>query len=203
MRSVWSVPTKSKSNDDPGLWVRRRSQWVRFEVEALGSWCNLKSKLWVRGAKSLGCRQSRSSWVAGNGLSLLPLSLSLSLSLCGPARSHSHTPSLASSADRGASVCGSFRLARCVGWSSQALCASKRGSACERGMENVWSENLGWKSFSLVLAYFTVKLKIFSVWPNLPSQPNMLFSGKWFPNFVFNQNKRSLSLTIFGWAINP
>ena len=45
--------------------------------------------------------------------------------------------SSASSADRGASVCGSFRLARCVGWSSQALCASERGSACERGMENV------------------------------------------------------------------
>ena len=43
----------------------------------------------------------------------------------------------ASSADRGASVCGSFRLARCVGRSSQALCACERGSACERGMENV------------------------------------------------------------------
>ena len=28
-------------------------------------------------------------------------------------------------------------LVRCVGQSSQALCASERGSACERGMENV------------------------------------------------------------------
>ena len=54
--SVQSVPAKSKSNGDPGLWVRRRSQWVRFEVEALGSWCDSKSKLWVCGAKSLGLR---------------------------------------------------------------------------------------------------------------------------------------------------
>ena len=63
--------------------------------------------------------------------------------------------------------------------------------------EIIWSENLGWKSFPLVLAYFTVKLKIFSVWPNLPSQPNMLFSEKWFPNFDFSQNKRTLKCIYF------
>ena len=73
-----SVSAKSKSNDDPSLWVRRRSQWVRFEVKVER---RSQTMIWVRGAKSLGCRRSRSSWVAGNGLSLLPLSLSLSLSL--------------------------------------------------------------------------------------------------------------------------
>ena len=82
---------------------------------------------------------------------------------------------------------------------SQALCASERAasSACERGVENVWSENLGWNEFPLVLPYFTIKLKIFLVWPNLPSQPNMLFSGKWFPNFIFSQNKRTLIFFFF------
>ena len=63
-------------------------------------------------------------------------------------------------------------------------------------MENVWSENLGWNWFPLVFAYFTIKLKIFLVWPNLPCQPNMLFSGKWFPNFVFSQNKWTLSVCL-------
>ena len=76
-----------------------RRLWVAGEVEgskskidgskalALGSWCDLgfgfASEVedwfvgsWVHGAKSLGRRQSRSSWVAGHGLSL---SLSLSL----------------------------------------------------------------------------------------------------------------------------
>ena len=113
----------------------------------------------------------------------------------------------ASSADRDWEMSGSklgLVFAWCVDRSvwlsvwigaSQALCASERAasSACERGVENVWSENLGWNDFLLVLPYFTVKLKIFSVWPNLPSQPNMLFSGKWFPNFVWSQNKRTLS----------
>ena len=77
-------------------------------------------------------------------------------------------------------------------WERQ--CVSERGSACEREMENVWSENLGWNWFPLVFAYFTVKLKIFLVWPNLPCQPNMLFSRKWFPNFAFSQNKRKCKL---------
>ena len=66
------MPAKSKSNGDPGLWVRRRSQWVRFEVEALGLWREVsgspvKLKLWVRGA--IRSRRSgfvaRSLWVAG------------------------------------------------------------------------------------------------------------------------------------------
>ena len=54
----------------------------RFVDEVKG--CNLdairsrsQTAIWVRGAKSLGRRRSRSSWVAGNGLSLFPLSLSL------------------------------------------------------------------------------------------------------------------------------
>ena len=76
---------------------------------------------------------------------------------------------------------------------SFSLCASP---------EMIWSEYLGWKSFPLVLAYFTVKLKIFSVWPNLPSQPNMLFSEKWFPNFDFSQNKRTLRLQFSLKKIN-
>ena len=51
--------------------------------------------------------------------------------------------------------CGSFRLARCVGQSSQALREAVRvweRSACERQEENVWSENTGWNWFSLLLA---------------------------------------------------
>ena len=51
--------------------------------------------------------------------------------------------------------CGSFRLARCVGRSSQALreavCVWER-SACEREEENVWSENMGWNWFPSLLA---------------------------------------------------
>ena len=50
-------------------------------IWALGMWVKSKTSLWVRGAKSLGRQRSWSSWVASNGLSLLPLSLSLSLSL--------------------------------------------------------------------------------------------------------------------------
>ena len=36
-------------------------------------------------------------------------------------------------------------------------------------------------------------LKIFSVWPNFPDQPNSLFFGKAFLNLVWSQNKRSLT----------
>ena len=95
--------------------------------------------------------------------------------------------------------CGSFRLARCVGRSSEALRDAVRvweRSACEREEEKVWSENMGWKWFPSFLASFSVKLKIFLVWPNLPCQPSTIFSGKWFPNFIFSQNKRSLNLHI-------
>ena len=46
-------------------------------IWALGSPARSKIGSWVRGAKSLGRQRSRSSWVAGDGLSLLPLSLSL------------------------------------------------------------------------------------------------------------------------------
>ena len=75
--------SNSKSNVDPGLWVRQRSQWVRFEVKV--KWRS-RTTIWVRGAKSLGRRRSRSSWVAGNGLSL-----SLSLSLRASAISLAHS----------------------------------------------------------------------------------------------------------------
>ena len=88
--------------------------------------------------------------------------------------------------------CGSFRLAWCVGRSSEALREAVRvweRSACEREEEKVWSENKDWKWFQSFLAEFSIKLKIFSVWPNLPCQPNALFSEKWFPNFIFSQNK--------------
>ena len=75
---------------------RSRRLWVAGEVEgswvegsrskiggskALGSSGKSKICSWVRGAKSLGHGRSRSSWVAGDGLSL---SLSLSLSLYFP-----------------------------------------------------------------------------------------------------------------------
>ena len=95
--------------------------------------------------------------------------------------------------------CGSFRLARFVGRSSQALREVVHvweRSACEREEEKVWSENKDWKWFQSFLAEFSIKLEIFSVWPNLPCQPNALFSGKWFPNFIFSQNKRSLRLHL-------
>ena len=66
--------------------------WVHGMIWALGSPVRSKIGSWVHGAKSLGRQWSRSSWVAGDGLSLLPLSLSLSL--CARARSHSHSHSL-------------------------------------------------------------------------------------------------------------
>ena len=90
------------------------------------------------------------------------------------------------------SVCGSFF------WSS--VCGSDLGELCVRRvrvreqMGNVWSENENWIHFPPLKPYFTVKLKIFSVWPNLPDLPNMLFSEKWFLNFVWSQNKRTLNL---------
>ena len=60
-------------------------------------------------------------------------------------------------------------------------------------LEMVWSENFHFKPFPPQKPYFTVKLKIFSVWPNFPDLPNMLFSGKGFLNSVWSQNKRSLN----------
>ena len=65
--------------------------------------------------------------------------------------------------------CGSFRLARCVGRSSEGLTEAVRvreTRACERGEENIWSENNDWNHFQSFLAEFSVKLKTFSVWPN-------------------------------------
>ena len=65
--------------------------------------------------------------------------------------------------------CGSFRLARCVGQSSEGLTEAVRvweTRACERGEEKLWSENNDWKWFQSFLADFSVKLKTFSVWPN-------------------------------------
>ena len=101
-------PTISQSRTQYDRCRRSQSRTAilasRFTGEVNG--CDSKSKLWVRGTKSLGHRRSRNSGF---------------MVRTAPARSHSHTPSLASSADHGASVCGSFRLARCVGRSSQAL----------------------------------------------------------------------------------
>ena len=57
----------------------------------------------------------------------------------------------------------------------------------------LWSENENWIHFPPQKPYFTVKLKIFSVWPNLPNLPNMLFSKKGFLNSIWSQNKRTLS----------
>ena len=61
------------------------------KLKLWGLWCDSKSKLCVRGAKSLGRRRNRSSWVAGEieargspAMASL-FFLSLSLSLCAPA----------------------------------------------------------------------------------------------------------------------
>ena len=64
--------------------------------------------------------------------------------------------------------------------------------ACERGMETNWSENNDWNQFQSFLAYFSVKLKMFLVWPNFTAQSNARFSGNWFPEINFSRNKRSL-----------
>ena len=91
--------------------------------------------------------------------------------------------------------CGSFRLARYVGRSSEGLTEAMRvweTRACEREEEKLWSENNDWKWFQSFLAEFSVKLKTFSVWPNFTYQPNALFIGKWFPKIIFSQNKQSL-----------
>ena len=65
--------------------------------------------------------------------------------------------------------------------------------ACERGEEINWSENNDWNQFQSFLAYFSVKLKMFSVWPNFTAQPNARFSENWFPEINFSRTKRSLS----------
>ena len=69
--------------------------------------------------------------------------------------------------------------------------------ACERGVETNWSENNDWNQFQSFLAYFSVKLKMFSVWPNFTAQPNARFSGNWFPEINFSRNKRSLRVKYF------
>ena len=77
---VKGCDSKSKSNGDPGLWVRRRSQWVQFEVEALGSWHE------VSGSPAKSKLVGRRQW---------PLSSSsLSLSLRAGAISLAHSLSL-------------------------------------------------------------------------------------------------------------
>ena len=79
------------------------------------------------------------------------------------------------------------------------VCGSELGELCvhrvrvREQMENFWSENENWIHFLPQKPYFTVKLKIFSVWPNFPNLPNMLFSRKGFLNSVWSQNKWSLS----------
>ena len=97
--------------------------------------------------------------------------------------------------------------ARCVdrglelgAWSFFARCVDRslESSVCvecvwESRMENVWSENEDWNDFPPQKPYFTVKLKIFLVWPNLPDLPNILFSGKGFLNSIWSQNKWTLS----------
>ena len=88
------------------------------------------------------------------------------------------------------SECGSeqWRLDRAVRvWEAR---------ACERGEETNWSENNDWNQFQSFLAYFSVKLKMFSVWPNFTAQPNTRFSGNWFPEINFSRNKRSLKPTL-------
>ena len=68
--------------------------------------------------------------------------------------------------------------------------------ACDRREETNWSENNDWNQFQSFLAYFSVKLKMFSVWPNFTAQPNARFSENWFPEINFSRNKRSLKPTL-------
>ena len=77
-----------------------------------------------------------------------------------------------------------------IGASESSACV--RACACERVPEINWSENNDWIQFQSFLAYFPVKLKMFSVWPNFTAQPNARFSGNWFPEINFSRNKRSL-----------
>ena len=84
-------------------------------------------------------------------------------------------------------------------WQSSACV---RARACERGEENNWSENNDWNQFQSFLAYFPVKLKMFSVWPNFTAQPNTRFSRNWFPEINFSRNKRSLRLSSFNFCVS-
>ena len=84
-------------------------------------------------------------------------------------------------------------------WSS--VCGRRRSlfflSLCDLSLslspEILWSKNENWIHFPPQKPYFTVKLKIFLVWPNLPDLPNILFSGKGFLNSIWSQNKWTLS----------
>ena len=77
--------SKSKSNGDPGLWVRRQSQWVRFEVEVEWRSGFVARSLWVAGeVKARGSPAMGSLFFLSLSLSLRAgaISLAHSLSLC-------------------------------------------------------------------------------------------------------------------------
>ena len=101
----------------------------------------------------------------------------------------------------GAVLWSTINAVRSSDWSL--VCGRRRSlfflSLCDLGslslsVEILWSENQNWNHFPPVKPYFMIKLKIFSIWPNLPDLPNMLFSGKWFLNFIWSQNKRTLKV---------
>ena len=72
---------------------------------------------------------------------------------------------------------------------SQALCACERAvsSACERAEWKMFEVKM---STELIFRLFC--LILWSNWKYLPDIPNMLFSRKWFLNFIWSQNKRTL-----------
>ena len=95
----------------------------------------------------------------------------------------------------------SFGELGCVeAWAESSACESRACAWWEQSLcvfpEINWSENNDWIQFQSFFAYFPVKLKLFSVWPNFPAQPNARFSGNWFPEIKFSRNKRSLILLL-------
>ena len=83
---------------------------------------------------------------------------------------------------------------------SLSVCGSELG---ELLLRRVRVKELRWKMFEVKMRTEMVfrptslilrsTLKIFSVWPSFPNQPNSLFYGKAFLNLVWSQNKHSLS----------
>ena len=82
----------------------------------------------------------------------------------------------------GAVLWSTINAVRSSDWSL--VCGRRRSlfflSLCDLGslslsVEILWSENQNWNHFPPVKPYFMIKLKIFSIWPNLPDLPICYF----------------------------
>ena len=180
-----------------GAWIevdRSGSEWIGVWVGIRSEWIGADRSV---GRNSLGVDRSLARERIGAGFEWIGVMFVDCVELrswvdrSGSAR----FPSSASSLDRYWAI---FRIGA---WLRRVVSGSEldravrvwEARACERGEETNWSENNDWNQFQSFLAYFSVKLKMFSVWPNFTAQPNARFSENWFPEINFSRNKRSLS----------